>query len=147
MIRFAMRLAALAGAIASAAGSFSADYYVGDTGRTAKMDVPAMAPAGGAMPGADASTSGSESSESGAVFQVDPKDLYFPDVEKAITQSGVDRIAVQSDGIATSLRTFAEIQINAITGRGSVNGQDPVYTVLGMIYQNTLWVRAPIIPV
>lgn len=68
-------------------------------------------------------------------------------IEKALLDSGIGYMAVQSDGIATSLRTFAEIQINLVTGNNAVRGQDPVYTLLAMIYRGEDWHKAPIVPV
>lgn len=127
----------------------AADYYVGDTGRTSKATLP-MGSDDAAAPhdhnhDHDNATSGSAAEP--AIFLLDPKELYYPEVEAAIKKSGVENIAVQSEGVKTSLRTFAEISVSAITGRNKFNGQDPVYTALGMIYQNKLWVRSPIIPV
>ncbi|MGI8906516.1 MAG: c-type cytochrome biogenesis protein CcsB [Candidatus Sumerlaeaceae bacterium] len=129
----------------------TADYYVGDTGRTEKPALSANAAeisAGDpASTGPAASSSAGDPHEASAIFQLDPKELYYPAVETAIKQSGIDQIAVQSEGVKTSLRTFAEISVSAITGRSRFNDQDPVYTTLGMVYQNKLWVRSPVIPV
>lgn len=131
-----------------AVGAQGADYYVGDTGRTEKPTISADAAAGATD---DAATSAGATDAQGgaapAVFQLDPKILYYPEVEEALKKSGIDQLAVQSEGVKTSLRTFADISVSAITGRGKFNDQDPIYTTLGMIYQNKLWVRTPIIPV
>jgi cytochrome c-type biogenesis protein CcsB len=142
MLRTFCALALLCAIISAPTGACAADYYVGDTGRTEKPTVSADA----AATADDSSTSAGDSANP-TVFQLDPKILYYPEVEAALKTSGIEEIAVQSEGVKTSLRTFAEIAVNSITGRSSFNGQDPLYTALGMIYQNKLWVRTPIIPV
>lgn len=122
---------------------YSADYYVGETGRT---DRPAVSP-GELSVGDPPSPHGASADQESTIFELDPKELYFPEVEAAIKASGVERLAVQSEGVPMSIRTFAEINVNTITARRSFQKQDPVYTILGMIYQNKLWVRSPILPV
>lgn len=120
--------------LALACFSTQADY-VAETGRTEKQEL------------SEESTAHLAQAGDGEVVQLDWKDLYFPEVEKAIKESGIEHLAVQSEGVNTTLRTFAQIQVNAITGKSSFQKQDPVSTVLGMIYQNKLWVRVPMIPV
>lgn len=128
----------------------AAEYNAVDNGRTARQQMPAAFPATGGDPHAGHNhgpAAPAAESSAPAVFEVSPSDLYFPAVEKALQESGVDRLAVQNEGMLTSLRTFAEIQVHAITGRSRFKGQDPVFTVLGMIYQKEAWVRCPVLPV
>lgn len=143
MSRLPGRILAAAVLFSTCLFTHAADYYVGDTGRTDKTTV-----APSEMPMGDAQSTGtSQAGDAPTVFELDPKELYFPEVEAAIKASGVDRLAVQSEGVPMSIRTFAAINVNTITARRSFEKQDPVYTVLGMIYQNKLWVRSPILPV
>lgn len=128
----------------------SAQYY-GETAREAKVQLSGEA--------VDAMSTGSSVNQPGQLggipmtgsgtplIETNPKDLYYEKLEKSIVSSGIDRIAVQSDGVETTLRTLAEIQVNTITGKNSFEKQDPVYTLLGMIYENQAWARVPMIPV
>jgi cytochrome c-type biogenesis protein CcsB len=109
--------------------------YIADTGRSDKKEV-----------SADSTVQLAGDSNS-PIVQLDPKDLYFPSVEKALQNSQIAHLAVQSDGVNTSLKTFADIQVTAITGKSTFRGEDAIFTVLGMIYQSKLWVRVPMIPV
>lgn len=73
--------------------------------------------------------------------------LVDPLLEKAIAASDVARIAVQSEGVEITLRTFANIQVNAITGRSRWQRRDSVATVLSMIYRQSDWAEIPMIPI
>jgi hypothetical protein len=139
LLRLAVGFAALSFA---ATPLVAADYYVGDTGRKAKTGIPSMEEVTSAM-----TTSSPAGAQAAPIFQMDAKDLYSPELEQAVAKSGLGHIAVQSEGVETTLQTFAEINVNAITGKSKLDGKDSVYTVLGMIYQNKLWVRVPMIPV
>jgi cytochrome c-type biogenesis protein CcsB len=136
----------------------AADYYVADTGRTAHTEVSTSAAM--SILGEDASAAGHDHDHDHAAHDGDPhehesaplmemssKQLYDPAVEAAVLASGVDKIGLQNEGVERTLRTFAEIQVNAVTGKTKYEGMDPVYLVLGMIYQNMSWARVPMIPV
>ncbi|MBX7246319.1 MAG: c-type cytochrome biogenesis protein CcsB [Candidatus Sumerlaeaceae bacterium] len=125
-----------AAAVLTLAAAAPAQYYA-KTGRTETVEVHSGAGTGIA-PGETTST---------AFVPVEPAALYYPAVDEALAKSGIDSIAVQSEGIAHTLRTFAAIKVNAITGKPSFEKQDPLFTLLGMIYQNKQWVKCPIIPV
>lgn len=133
----------------------AADYYVAETGRTARTEVNTSAAMGLAEDSAAAAAHGMHVPGDGAdlgtpgapAVEVSLKQMVQPEVEKAVVASGIDRIGVQSEGVETSLRTFAEIQVNAITGKSKFEGHDPVYLLLGMVYQNMSWARVPMIPV
>lgn len=73
--------------------------------------------------------------------------LCPPEVGRAVRDSGAGKIAVQSGGVVTSLRTFAEIELNAITGRTRAGRKDPVCTVLSMAYQHESWAHEAMFPV
>lgn len=149
--------------------------YIAETGRTQKKEIPAdsvseLAGAAAAPSSSSASQadphaalhhhdhashddqSAGESAGPARTSHVTLEELYSASVEKALLESGIEKLAVQSEGVNVSLRTFAEVQVNAITGQTRLkmeNGKrmDPVYAVLGMIYQNKAWVHAPIIPI
>jgi cytochrome c-type biogenesis protein CcsB len=138
----------------------SASGYYADTGRTATQAVPQelVQTSGCVDCGPDhnhshEATSGSVSGDGGASksTEVSIDLLWNRNLSQAIKASQIDRLGVQSDGVNTSILTWAEIQIHAITGKGylktSTGERIPaVDMVLGMIYQNKLWVRAPILP-
>lgn len=133
----------------------AAEYYVGDTGRTEKRTA---APAGPFAGGDDSPTTSIPPPHGGAAApgaeagSVKISTLYDADIDKALVASGIDRVAVQTEGVRQSLLTFSAVQLQAITGATRLKTEDgrtvsPLYAVLGMIHQNKAWVRAPILPV
>ncbi len=148
---FIPRLCAVAALLGTTFSLSAADYYVADTGRTARTEVSTSAalsivgddghnhtPGDGHDHGPD---------DSGPIDEMTVKQMVSPEVEAAILSSGIDKLGVQNEGVESTLRTFAEIQVTAITGKTKYEGMDPVYAVLGMIYQNMSWARVPMIPV
>ncbi len=137
--------------------------YVAETGRTAQQVVATTATMASVADGAahnhdhqhDHSSHAHDHNHdhhhhhnhSAALEEFSAKDLHDADVEAALLASGIDRIGLQNEGVERTLRTFAEIQVNAITGRTVYEGMDPVYVALGMVYQNASWARVPMIPV
>lgn len=151
--------AALALSVIAAAAS-AADYYVADTGRTAKQEVSTSAAMAILAPEDHSghnhdhdhshdhdhapSAAGAQSED---IMEMSAKELYDEKLEQAVLASGIDHIGVQNEGVERTLRTFAEIQVNAITGKTNFEGIDPVFLTLGMAYQNMSWARVPMIPV
>jgi len=144
------RTCALGALLCVIAPAMAADYYVAETGRTARTEVSTSAAmaimedphdhhGGIPMP--------APGQPSSPLIEMTVKDMYSPEVEQAVISSGIDHLGLQNEGVEKSLRTFAEIEVNAITGKTKFEGMDPVYLVLGMIYQNTSWARVPMIPV
>jgi cytochrome c-type biogenesis protein CcsB len=72
---------------------------------------------------------------------------FKPELARELRASGIDRIAVQLDGVLMSMATFVELQIHDIVGRRHFNRQDPLYTVLSMMYEREKWLTVPMIPV
>lgn len=81
------------------------------------------------------------------LMEIARSQLYNEGLESQIVASEIGRLGLQNEGVETTLRTFAEIQAHAITGKKIYEKMDPVYFVLGMIYQNQQWARVPMIPV
>jgi len=157
------RLCAAFALLATTASLPAADYYVAETGRTARTEVNTSAAMALAADPGDATATNNHAhfegdghdhshdhapaGASSPLVEMSVKDLYFPEVEKALLASGIDKIGLQNQGVESTLRTFAESQLHAITGKVKYEGMDPVYAVLGMIYQNMNWARVPMIPV
>jgi cytochrome c-type biogenesis protein CcsB len=59
----------------------------------------------------------------------DPSDAAF---EKAVDLSPLRTIAVQDQQTIKTLDTFARQRLDSITGRGTFDGHDPVYTLMDM---------------
>ncbi len=146
-----LRPLVLALSVFVAAASVPAQYLA-DTGRTEKLpavqwskagsnpaDAPATATATAGTPG----TGGPAE----AVTEIQAAEFFLPAVERAVVESGLARVAVQSEGVQKTLNTFAEIMVHAVTGKTRYAGQDPLYTALSMIYQTRQWMRVPMIPV
>ena len=83
----------------------------------------------------------------GSEGDIDPATLYDPGLEKAVLAGGIGRIAVQNEGVVTSLRTCAEILVHEVTGRSRYKRQDPLFTMLSMCYRNRDWMRVAFLPV
>jgi len=86
---------------------------------------------------------GTLSKDLGSRFSSVPHD---PSMQAAIKASGIERVVVLTDGTRETFRGFARVQLDAVTGRTSIHGQMPEYSVLSMIYQPDAWVDARIIP-
>lgn len=72
---------------------------------------------------------------------------HDPQMQTAIRESAIDRIVVLHEGWRETLPTFARLKIHEVTGRTSLSGQYPSYTVLSMIYEPERWYDARVIPV
>lgn len=83
------------------------------------------------------------SSDAGSRFSTVPHD---PTMQEAVRASLLNLIVVQHEGWQETVPTFARLMINELTGRTSVHGQDPSYTILSMIYENHCWYGARIFP-
>lgn len=116
--------------------------YVADTGRTEKPSISWSS--GGASASATDTTATATATP---VTEIQAAEFHLPAVQEALLASGIDRVALQSEGVTKTMNTFAEIMVHAITGRKRYAGQEPLYTVLSMIYQNPQWMRVPMLPV
>ncbi len=65
----------------------------------------------------------------------------------AVADSDIGSIAVRYTGWDETMETWARVKLDEITGRQRIHGQDPVYTVLSMIYEPHQWWDARILPV
>jgi cytochrome c-type biogenesis protein CcsB len=72
---------------------------------------------------------------------------YDPAMEQAVRRSDLPRLAVQSEGIEESLASFSRTALSHIIGRTKVRGQNPVYTIIAMMFDPQRWRDANIIPV
>lgn len=66
---------------------------------------------------------------------------------KAIAEAPLEMVAVQHEGWSETLPTFASLKLHEITGRGKIRGQDPVYTLLSIVYTPERWQTARVLPV
>ncbi len=71
---------------------------------------------------------------------------HDPAMQEAVAASGIDRIAVLTDGTRETLAGFARISLDRLTGRTSIHGQLPEYTVLSIMFQPDAWEDARIFP-
>ncbi len=65
----------------------------------------------------------------------------------AVDESSIDEIAVRYTGWDETLQTWSRVKLHEITGRAGIHGQDPVYTILSMIYEPRHWWTARVLPV
>lgn len=72
-----------------------------------------------------------------------PHDAAFHD---ALVASGIRHIAVRHEGWNETLDSWARIKLEELTGRTKLRGQEPVYTVLSLIYERDAWQGARIFP-
>ncbi|MGF1571907.1 MAG: c-type cytochrome biogenesis protein CcsB [Sumerlaeia bacterium] len=72
---------------------------------------------------------------------------YDAEFEEKLLAAGIDRISVRHAGWNETLRSWAIIKVYDLTGRKSIAGQDPMYTVLSLMYQPDLWFDAAFLPV
>lgn len=71
---------------------------------------------------------------------------HDPAMEQAVVDSEMDLVIVLSDGWRETVPSFARVKLYELTGRKSLHGQDPQYTILSMIYQNEKWHDAKVFP-
>lgn len=88
----------------------------------------------------------------GGFLKDDPSDRrstipHDPAMVAAIRESGLHAMAVRGDGWNETLESWARIRLDELTGRTSISGQDPAYTVLSMIYEPQRWTTARFLPV
>ncbi|CAN5350706.1 hypothetical protein BH09SUM1_BH09SUM1_19470 [soil metagenome] len=69
------------------------------------------------------------------------------EMETAVKNSKLDLVAVNFEGWRETLPSFARLKVYEITGRTAIHGQDPVYTILSMMYEGRRWASARILPV
>ena len=67
-------------------------------------------------------------------------------LQAAVQKSDLKNVVVLHDGWRETVPSFARLKIDELTGRDSLHGQDPEFTILSMIYQNDLWYDAKIFP-
>jgi cytochrome c-type biogenesis protein CcsB len=111
----------------------AAAQYIADTGRTEQVTINPSASV------ADDTTTGMHAAAA--------SELYSGDVATALRSSGIGRIGIQSEGVNTSLLTWARIQLAAVTGKPVFQKQDSVFTALGMVVQHSRWMGVAMIPV
>lgn len=85
-------------------------------------------------------------------LKADPADRrstipHDPAMVDAIRAAGMHAMAVRGDGWNETLESWARIRLDELTGRTSISGQDPAYTVLSMIYEPQRWADARFLPV
>jgi cytochrome c-type biogenesis protein CcsB len=68
-------------------------------------------------------------------------------MERGVLDAGLHAIAVRGDGWDETLYSWARIQLNELIGRTAIDGQNPAYTVLSMMYEPRRWMNAKIFPV
>jgi len=69
------------------------------------------------------------------------------EMQRAVLDAGLHALAVRGDGWNETVYSWAHIELNALTGRTSIRGQHPAYTVLSMMYNTRAWMGAKIFPV
>ncbi|MDK2972890.1 MAG: hypothetical protein PWP23_2645 [Candidatus Sumerlaeota bacterium] len=69
------------------------------------------------------------------------------ELQAALLDTGIGMIAVRHEGWNETLDSWARIKMYEITGRTSIHGQDPVYSVLSIMYRPDQWIHARILPV
>lgn len=132
------RLAFFAGLVAGLTlATVSPAQYVADTGR--REEAPTLSPS--------AMTTTVSAAAQEPAMPLRAEDNSNPALEQALNASGVGRVAVQSDGVNQTLRTFARVRLHAITGKKSLGGQDPLFTILSMAYQPERWMDVPLLMV
>jgi len=90
----------------------------------------------------------SSSEAAGAVAKVLSLDeLCPPALEKALPLANLEQLAVQSEGMNYSLRTWSEILVAGVTGKPRFQRRDPVVMALSMVYRQSDWLNEPVIPV
>lgn len=72
---------------------------------------------------------------------------HDPAAARAIREAGLHNLAIQYDGVEETLASFSRIFLYDLTGRQAIHGQDPVYTLLSMLYEPEHWFAAEIFPV
>lgn len=68
-------------------------------------------------------------------------------LDSALRSSDLELLAVQSEGMNSSLRTWAEIVVAGVTGRPQYRGHHPVAMALSMAYRHAEWMTVPVIPI
>ena len=121
--------------------------YVADTGRS---DIPTINWSQGSVTTASATANPAPStadSKTSPAAELRPAEFMIPAVDAALNIANLDRVALQSEGVVHTMRTFAEIMVHAITGKKTYEGKPAIVTVLSMIYQNPQWMRVAMLPV
>lgn len=93
----------------------------------------------GVAPGADRLTD----DENSRLYTVP----HNPEMQQAVENSDLKMLVVLHEGWQETLPSFARLKIYEITGRTSIKGQLPAYTVLSMIYEPAKWDTARVLPV
>ncbi len=75
-------------------------------------------------------------------------DVLCPErLAQELAQSGIETLAVQSEGMNYSLRTWSEVVVAGVTGKPRYDRRDPVVTALSMAYRHSEWMSVPVIPI
>ncbi|MEQ8821215.1 MAG: c-type cytochrome biogenesis protein CcsB [Sumerlaeia bacterium] len=72
---------------------------------------------------------------------------HSPEFEEALREAGAHRLAVRHEGWNETLPSWARLKIYELTGRTEIKGQDPIFTVLSIIYEPSRWSRAKFLPI
>lgn len=68
-------------------------------------------------------------------------------LQKTFLKLGLDGLAIQHGGVEETLASYSRIVLADLTGGESIRGQDPVFSVLSMVYEPERWLTAEIFPV
>ncbi|MCB2155346.1 c-type cytochrome biogenesis protein CcsB [bacterium] len=93
---------------------------------------------------ARAETVGFLSSDDSSRLSTIPHDAEF---QQVLLDSGVGRLAVRHQGWNETMASWAQIQVHELTGRRAIHGQDPIFTVLSMMYEPHRWFEARFLPI
>ncbi|MCX7963725.1 MAG: c-type cytochrome biogenesis protein CcsB [Candidatus Sumerlaea chitinivorans] len=74
-------------------------------------------------------------------------ELCPPTLAESLRSAGVEWLAVQSEGWNYSARTWAEIQVAAITGKARFEKCDPLALALSIAYRHREWMDVPLLPI
>lgn len=68
-------------------------------------------------------------------------------IERALAGGALRNISVRHEGWDETLFSWSRLKIHQLTGRTAIHGQDPVFTVLSLMYERPRWLDAQVIPI
>lgn len=133
--------AMLVGGLLIASPSGSHAQYIADTGRTQEVTLHGTPQWERVATTQPLTAAGAVPSSPGLV------ELCPPTLSEALRSAGVEWLAVQSEGWNYSARTWAEIQVAAITGKVRFEKCDPLALALSIAYRHREWMEVPLLPI